>query len=73
VKGEKTASAGPAIQLLISFVERPPAAVESSSEYVAADDDLPAIFFAEVEATDEGAKAPAGGSENLDSAEAVTD
>jgi hypothetical protein len=69
----KTRSAGDPIQLAMSFVATSPAAEAEGRRvpFVASDDDLPAIFFAEVEATKE-ANAPAGGSENLSAAEAVT-
>jgi hypothetical protein len=49
-----------------------PAADEGAREYHATDEDLPAFFFGEIEATD-GWRAPSEGSKNLDSAEAVSD
>jgi hypothetical protein len=62
------------IQLAISFVTVAPAAEDTDPRvpFVATDEDLPAIFFDEIKVID-GPKAPAGGSENLGGAEAVTD
>jgi hypothetical protein len=61
----------PAIQLRMSFTERLTAREDSPEAFEATDDDLPEFFFEEVKASKE-VKAPAGGSKNLDAAEAVT-
>jgi hypothetical protein len=62
----KTRSAGDPIQLAMSFVAASPAAEDGGKPrvpFVASDDDLPAIFFAEVKATDAGKALLEGSSE----------
>lgn len=80
-KAKRSASDRGPIQLAISFVTSAPAPAPAPAPeereqphvpFAATDDDMPAIFFEEVNASKTG-KAASEGSKNLGAAEAVTD